>query len=211
MQVLIGEETGLISVAVGGFPLPTTTWLKDGLPLTLPYTTHDIKVEEYLHIVQLKFSTVGTEHAGNYTIVTTNSVFNTSYTAQLDILVLVGYKPSVSFSSNIGYLPDTNIIDVNQGQVNKVTCLVRASPYPSSVTWLYNASDIMTSPLYNTKYSVEDMYLDTSVEPSLVQRVLIVKQAQLADSGEYQCTASNYIDEVMYSDSKEVFIRVGEC
>ena len=77
VELIVRENSGRIpvnlSIGLAAFPEPTFQWTKDGEPLNGPTLTYN----------SVTFDNVRRSDAGNYTVLATNSVLNTTTPEQV--------------------------------------------------------------------------------------------------------------------------------
>lgn len=204
-QTLIGDTAGVIVVPLYGYPEPNVTWQHDNVTMAPDsYTTSYVTVEEYSGVTQLKFERVQLTHGGVYTLTGTNTVWGANYTASFALDVDVMYKPIINMTAT-----KHDILEMTREF--KIPCYVSSKPAASSITWFFNNADVTTSATLHTKYTLEDMVIEEKDNGMRVSyRTLVIKQARLADAGQYKCVAVNSIGKQFYSDERVVSVDVGK-
>ncbi|PVD27478.1 hypothetical protein C0Q70_12639 [Pomacea canaliculata] len=118
-----GESISMTCQSVGGKPLPTITWMKNGVQLVMPSMDVTGNVSRSTLNVTLSHS----DHGANYTCFVYN-LLNEYQPLIVSRIFSVQYSPIISFDP---FGPYT----VRLGQPAQVTCLVDANPSVNTVTW----------------------------------------------------------------------------
>ena len=189
-------------VQMYGYPLPNITWSHDGVliggnsSMGISYIT----MEPYSGVSQVMISQVRLAHQGLYLLSARNTVHNETFSTSFSIEVFVNYKPKINL---------TNTIEVLEMTTEKIPCIATARPIASEVKWFFNRTDIATSPLLHSKYTLEDTIVDESGEIPVVLKTLIIKQARLQDTGPYTCQVTNLIQGQLQRTEATVTVLVG--
>ncbi|XP_040264776.1 hemicentin-1 isoform X1 [Bufo bufo] len=170
-------EDNFISLTceVTGYPLPLISWVKEGIVLRPGKHLFIVPGGRILQIHQTKLA-----DAGEYICVATNQAGKTKKTFSLNV-----YVPPTIVSGNRDSSPQINI-GISTSTLLK--CIPDGIPTPV-INWYKNGQLITDS---------------TDVRILQKGQVLNIDNAQVSDTGEYQCIATNVVGQ----DSKTFFLTV---
>ncbi|KAM4722858.1 hemicentin-1 [Rhinophrynus dorsalis] len=170
-------ETNFISLTceVTGFPPPTINWMKDGKTLTQSSHLLIAPGGRMLQIPQTKLS-----DAGEYSCVAINQAGESKKTIFLNIYA----PPSIADNSR-----DSNKeVNIQIKASAMLECESNAVP-PPIINWYKNGQPVLES--------ANHKFLEGG-------QILNIKHAQVSDTGEYECVATNVVGQ----DNKKIFLNV---
>ncbi|XP_056379622.1 hemicentin-1 isoform X2 [Hyla sarda] len=175
-NVTIVEDNFIsLTCEVTGFPLPLLSWLKDGVVLRPSKHLFIVPGGRILQIHQTKLA-----DAGEYICVANNQAGEAKKTFSLNVYVpptIVSDSRDSSTQVNIGISTSTSLV-----------CKSDGIPTPV-ISWYKNGQMIAES---------------TNVEILETGQLLNIDNAQVSDTGEYECIASNVVGQ----DRKKFFLTI---
>ncbi|XP_040215726.1 hemicentin-1 isoform X1 [Rana temporaria] len=164
-----------LSCDVTGFPPPAINWIKDGNVLSSSKHLLIVPGGRVLQIPQMKLT-----DAGDYVCVAINQAGESKKTFYLSIFV----PPTI-----IGSGRDSSTeVNINIATSASLECFTNAVP-PAVINWYKNGQMLLES----TNYIILDE-----------GQIMKIKNAQVSDTGEYECVATN----VAGQDKKTFLVNV---
>ncbi|KAM6110387.1 LOW QUALITY PROTEIN: hemicentin-2 [Pterocles gutturalis] len=156
----------VLSCPIPDVPVPSITWLKDGIPL-------ENSPEQGLVSVggQLQLSPLQPSHRGRYSCLARGA----GITARKDFVVLVRVAPRIT---NAGYPSEHSVLE---GKGVRLECRAEGQPTPH-ISWLKDGQPLGVQPPSHSR-----MFWDGSS--------LLLEGLRAADAGAYTCLARNNAGE----------------
>ncbi|GAB6018703.1 hypothetical protein CHUAL_000380 [Chamberlinius hualienensis] len=162
-----------LEAKVGGVPLPTCNWFKDGAPIT----PDDKRIKSVVHpdgTVALLFNNCTPEDSGKYTLEAVNP--NGSTKSEGDLNVAARDKSSEARKAPSFILPLRDV-EIDEGKPFKLIAQIDGNPYPD-ITW--TKDDMPLDMNENLLMSCDGNKISFDI-----------RKATPKDSGKYECKLSN--------------------
>nr|CAD7426255.1 unnamed protein product [Timema monikensis] len=193
----LGERVGVQCVVSKGDPPLDVYWLKDGHKLGV----HDGQVEGEGIVLRtldqftsvLSIGALALTHGGNYTCQARNNAALATHTAPLSVNVLVCAWGCVSVPPAI---TPFSFGELSAGERVRVTCSVKRGDGPIAISWLKDASPLMSQGPSLSLHDELDLTIQHLEEFS---SVLAIRSVSSRHSGNYTCVASNPTRTTMFT------------
>lgn len=173
-----------------GVPSPIVTWLVNGQPWDDFQSNIDASrwtvVSGNPKLATISITNLQTTDSNVFQCIATNKYREDLTSVVLNVVSIPARIPS--------FVPQTRKLKVLQGESATLVCHVEGRPTPI-ITWIHKATELTNGPKY-------------TISSSDVEGRLVVNDAVEADSGNYECTASNSIDGQDYSEVEGAQVTV---
>ncbi|XP_075796971.1 vascular endothelial growth factor receptor kdr-like isoform X2 [Pelodiscus sinensis] len=184
-----GQKLLKLAVKVDAFPRPNVTWYKDGKPIMENQTCYEPDLQKY----KLSIRDLRPKHAGNYTIVLSNTKHGLY--ENLTIQLVVTERPKI-------YEKETDfdkVVQVNLGSKHSLECTVSAIPDPK-ITWEWEPC---------TPAETLEVHIPGTRFSSCRQgRQRIVIQQNISGAGMSTGNKIESIEEKKYEDKKKMISKL---